>query len=271
MIETTVVEDRLRSLFGAIAAQVEDESARSHLGSVGAGIEGEAPDTTPSELPRHKLSHGTMVGVIAGGAIILATAAAAAAGALPFSLSSVLGPAGSILGAAKPPAAAHAVLRVSEVGPQGTTLKVFSAMATKSDLTAGDCWSLTIDTPTGAPASGSVTTDKGACSLVVSQNNPLTSRQQEQASHGGQAVTSWISPSGAAFDIVFGEGVPGTAYVALTNASGEIGAKVASTNSWFAIYISQAGASSYNRITFLNASGAVLTILPGAISSSPPA
>ncbi len=270
MNDTTIVEARLRSLFGAIAAQVDDlpSDLGSFLREDSAGCE--VPDI-PERVTPPKLGRGAIAGGIAGGAIVLVGAVAAAAGALPFSLSAVLGTAGSIIGANNPPAAAHAILRVVSPGPDETTLKVFSALTSPSDVTAGSCWSLAIDSPTGVPAPGSVTADKGACSIIASQTTALTPQQQEQASHGGQAVSSWYSPSGTLYTIVFGEGVPGTAYVALTDAAGKVGAKVATSDSWFAIYISQSAASTYNRITFLNTSGAVLTTLPGIIASSPPA
>lgn len=259
MSDLTKTEQALASLFAAVSARVPEDPVDPWAAGARARY-GESPGLHEARRwHRVSLAIAIALAMIASG-----TAAAAAAGAFPFSLSSILGAGGLILGSAHPQAVKGAVVQASDPGPDNTVLQVTSAAGANNAYHVAFCDTLTITTSQGAPAPGYAETDKGSCSIVGTEAGPLSPQQQSQGLGGGEAVTTWLAPSGIEYTIIFGEGYPGTSSVALTNSGGRIGAEVAARNQFFALYLpTSLYIATYNDITFFDAGGKSLGSLPG--------
>ncbi len=115
-----------------------------------------------------------------------------------------------------------------------------------------------MSTPSGAPAPGAALADQGGCDLVGATmvGSQLSVAQQEQFVQGPQMQrTEWAAPSGQGYTIVFGHAPAGTTSVALTDPSGNVGAKVQAESGWYAIYIRVAQSSTFDYLSLLNSSG----------------
>ena len=178
--------------------------------------------------------------------------------AIQQNLNHVLTPAISIVGSTEPASVPGAVVRVSGPGPEGTVLQVVSDNGDNDALAAGSCDTITVSTPSGAPAPGAAQADQGGCDIVgvTAVGSSLSATQQEHASFGSQLQrTEWVAPSGHGYKIVFGEGPVGTASVALADASGTFGAEVQAEGGWYAIYMPVEKFSTFDYLTFLNLKG----------------
>lgn len=281
MAELSDVEARLSSLFQAVARQVPDEPAAGWAPADGLDLyTGDAGDGSQEalEMPDASAATGssgagrwrrraTGAAVISG-AVIIGTGVAAATGMLSPSavqqnVQHTLTPAMSMLGSPDPAAVPGAVVRLTTPGPEGTVLQVVSDDGNNNDLVAGSCVAVTVMMPSGAPAPGAADADRGGCEGVVAESLGGTLPAADRTSQGALVTTSWwVAPSGQGYTIEFGDGGPGTAAVALTDAQANIGAKAQAVDGWYAVYIASSLYTTFDNLTFFNASGQVVSSGP---------
>jgi hypothetical protein len=278
MVELSEVEDRLASMFQAVARQVPEEpvTGPAPLTTLqlrpggGAGPAAPAPcgggalpeGTSPvgSPRPARWRRRGAAAGVVAA-TLAIGTGAAAATGwlspsAVRHNVGVAMGPAGSIVGSEDPGAVPGAVLRVSMAGPDGAVLNVTSDSGRAGDLAAATCVTLTVTTASGGPVPWASLADKGGCGMVVAESlgHPIAPAPLG----AGQTRSTWLAPSGQGYDIFFGGPEPGATSVVLTNGRGKPGAAGKVVDGWYVIYIGTGRAGAFDNLTFLNAGGKVV-------------
>ena len=278
MPDLNEVETRLTAMFGHVARQVPDRPpATGHLSSLqlalarGPEVDDEV-ESEPGSLDPGSPSHrswrrrAAVVGLVVVAGLAGAAGVAAATGELSPSATTQLAqqaltPAISIVGSSDPASVPGAVSRLSTPGPDGTVLKVYSDNGRNSRLAAANCIALTINTPTGTPAPGAQGTDSGSCTVmgVSSLSDQLPAPDQDLGYAGSQDSAKWVSPSGATYQVYYGDGVAGTASVKLVNADGQVGATEVADQGWYAIYALSNPSSAYTTLEFQSSDGAVLS------------
>lgn len=206
----------------------------------------------PSAPRRHR--NGRRLAVVSG-AVIAAMAAggglAAAAGLfqshptpLPASL--------SFLSGSDPSKAPGATVQTSIAGPGGTIFRVVTDTLTTNNQ-ADTCVALAIESPSGQPIPHR---PPGMCEL--NQSPPGQPVPTLRLVTPGVGMSQWRSPSGATFYVIFGQGIPGLARVALTDTNGNPATSEPATPGGYVIYVPAADFTAHSRIVFSDASGKVL-------------
>ena len=248
MDNLNAVETRLRRLFEHVGEQVPDtpEESWADVERWDAEIDQMLAATPPPKRSR-LIVGGVLTAALLGGT----TGAAAAenwfqpAQKVPETVSEAT----STLGSANPQSKTGATLQLTAPGPDGTVLRVVSALGDNTAYSVGECDTLTISLPDGSPAPGTPSPNQVGCSMISSPSTPLTPAQQIPGA--GQGVLEWTSPAGTRFDFVYGDTDPGTVAVALTNPSGVVGAKVSTTDKgWFVVYETAPKNGRFCNITF---------------------
>lgn len=250
MDNLTPTEIHLRGLLESVALQVPDAPAESwaQVEAWDAEIEEMLSPTRRRTVRRSVLGAGVVVAALG-----IATGVAAATGSFPFNTSADLGSALTILSSTNPQSQPGTTVEATTPGPEGTVLRVVSALGNNTTYHVAECAALVISSPNGAPAPGSLPHQVG-CDAISSETKPLTPEQQIPG--WGQQVAQWTAPSGTEYTLVFGQATPGTVAVALTNTSGAYGAKVAvNANRWFVVYETTALYAYYGQLTFVDSSG----------------
>ena len=251
------IEGRLRRMFQRVGEQVADTPAESWA-------DVEIWDAEESAAAPQRKVRRTAVGAALAVLVVGGTASAAAAEnwfQTPQKVPETVSAAISTLSSPNPQSNPGATLQLTAPGPDGTVLRVVSALGDNTANSVGECDTLTISLPNGSPAPGTPSPNQVGCSMISSPSAPLTPGQQIPSV--GQGVLQWTSPSHAQYVFVYGDTDPGTVAVALTNSAGAIGVKVSNTASgWFVVFETAAQYAEYSHITLYNASGQANT-LPG--------
>jgi hypothetical protein len=276
MVELSEVEDRLGSMFQAVARQVPDgpvttaaplaplelvsgegAEAERHQGPGGdARLEN---GTNPLGSPRWR-RRGAVAGVIVA-TLAIASGAAAATGwlspsAVSHNVQVAMTPAGSIVGSEDPGVVPGAVLRVSMAGPDGTVLRVTSDSGHAGDLAAATCVTLTVTAASGEPVAWATLVDVGGCAVLGTES--VRSPIAPGAMGLGQTRSTWLAPSGQGYDIFFGGPERGATSVTLRNDKNTPGAVGKVVKGWYVIYIGTGRAAAFDKLTFLNAEGKII-------------
>jgi hypothetical protein len=250
MDNLTPTEIGLRGLFESVALQVPDAPAESwaQVEAWDAEIDELLPPTRRRTIRRSLLGAGVVLAALG-----IATGVAAATNSFPFDTSADLGSALAILSSPRPQSQPGTTVEATTPGPEGTVLRVVSALGNNTAYHVAECAALVISLPDGSPAPGSLPHQVG-CDAISSATKPLTPAQQVPGS--GQQVAQWTAPSGTEYNFIFGQATAGTDSVALTNTSGAVGAKVAvNSKGWFVVYETTAEYEYYGQLTFIDSSG----------------
>lgn len=181
---------------------------------------------------RHRLGRGlgAVVAVLAlGGA---GTGIAAAAGAFGTESMQLVAPAiGRILPTGRW-TAADMTTRISEPGPDGSTLTLETASADA----AGGCMRLVVSARRSAPSEGPV-----SCALSYDPGRPPTTRTPTSNAYG-TAARDWTSPAGIPWRFVYGRSqTPSAVEVGAVSRTGTVLATAPISNGWFVLPVRTAG------------------------------
>jgi hypothetical protein len=198
-------------------------------------LDGDGAATWTGSPRRRRLgrSLGALVAVLAlGGA---GTGIAAATGAFSTEGMKLIAPAiGRILPTGRW-IAANVTTRLSEEGPDGSTLTLETASADA----AGGCMRLVVSAPGAALNDGYV-----ACGGTYSTLHPPTTHTPTTTNFGTGATRSWTSPNGTRWTFVYGRSNTSRATkVAAVSKAGMVLATAPISNGWFILSVETASSA----------------------------
>lgn len=242
---TNTLEDRIATALKAVAATVPDHPPTTWVGAEPRALRQGRRRWWPSMA---RLTPWGRLASVAGLAIV-ATGAGVGVAAAAGAFSTDLGSAGGLITSSH--SAPGEVTRLVVAGPDGSTLKVVSA----SSNSHSGCMELVITDP--AAASSRTVHEPGACQSV---GNPTVAPTQTHASPGElKARTTWKSPTGTVYAIVYGQAASGATSVAdVTGFGTTVATAVSIRNGWFAIAV-PASTFRSSSLVFYGLTGRVVT------------
>lgn len=215
--EAAVPESVVPAFSGVTSLVAEELRDRERAGAGRVGSTG-----------RHRLGRGlgALVAVLAlGGA---GTGIAAAAGAFSTEGMQLVAPAiGQILPTGHW-TAANVTTRITEPGPDGSTLTLETASAD----TAGGCTRLVISAPGSAASAGPV-----SCDVSYNPGRPPTTHTPTGTAYG-TAARNWTSPVGTRWRFVYGRSqTPSAVEVGAVSRTGTVLATAPVSNGWFILSV----------------------------------
>lgn len=240
---TSTIESRLSAALKAVAATVPDDPPAAWADA--------APPRRPrprwSTAGRHP-SWGRLAGVVA----LSMTAAGAGVGvaAAAGAFTTDVGPAKGL--ATSSHRAPGEVTRVVAAGPGGSTLEVVSA----SSNSHSGCMELVVTDP--RDATSPTTHEPGACGSL--SNAAIPPSQTHLTSNGTlQARTTWKSPTGTLYAVLYGQAPSGAVSVDVANSSGTPAIPATATQrGWFVVAV-PAGVFRSSSLVFYGSTGRVVT------------
>lgn len=202
-----------------------------------------------------RLRPGRRLAAATGAAVVVLAAGGglAAATGLFQSSPTPLPSALSFLSAPDPAKTPGVTVQSSLAGPEGTTFRVVTDILTVDNRT-DTCIALAIEGRDGQAIPHS---PPGMCELL--QALPGQAMPQIRQVTPGIGLSQWRAPSGATYYVIFGQGVPGLANVAVTDDHGSPAASEPATSGGYAIYIPAAALTSHSQIVFTDKSGKILS------------